>query len=520
MENFKAQLDIIEVISHFIPLRREGANYKAICPFHTERSASFVVSQAKGIYHCFGCGASGDAINFIQEYKKLNFTEAVNELCDIFNLQSPLKAQDNLRLDKYKIIREKLKNLSDRYVENLLSNNQLQEYLFNRGFELEDIKKYSLGFCKDREHRDYFNQKESLELGLETDKNPSFFKNRLMISLFNKNFRHIGFVGRTHNFFDFKNAPKYINSKESYLYHKSENLYNLGFAKSHIQKEKKALIVEGYFDALACNKLNLPYAVATGGTAFNKSFLSQLVNYDCELIFLFDNDNAGQKAIQKALNVCLENNYLNIYAGKLKSNAKDIGEVLEKKLTLNLSKSKGLNTLLKYQFSNANTANEKQMLLNSYKERLNKLSNPFLRKDLIQAFKESLNLDISKTLMPKESFKPKRNTHKLELYKSILSNKIISYIAFELLEGEELDSLSESFKNYMFNDAKDKTALDIEMDESIMTLDTIQAKKALMQVISEFYKEKIAQATNKKDFTLALNLSKNLLKLKDEFFTN
>ena len=446
LDVFKTQLDIVDVIGGFIPLKRSGVNYTCCCPFHSEKSPSFIVSPQKQIYKCFGCGAGGDVITFVKEYKKIEFKEAVSELCEMYHLNNPLSKKESVS----KGLQERLKQLSDVFVSNLLEGHcdssdklnsslaqslnerggstsgttakvassshlaqhlnlaqdtrisgascvsnlhsqsknpslhtqeqtngevfcddfgsfsseragsylsgndqtrtqkstksaqktsqaeqsmswKLRHYLQSRGFDTEDITNFSLGYCRGDEWKQFFSLEEAVKIGIVSEKGYCLFANRLTITLFNASYKPIGFVGRSHPYSNFRNSPKYINSREGILYQKSKNLYNFARAKSHIISSKKVLVVEGYMDAISAWKMGIKNCVATGGTAFNKTFLAQLLPLEPEITFLFDNDEAGQKNILNAIRVCLENGYANVCKGSLKESVKDLGEVLEKR---------------------------------------------------------------------------------------------------------------------------------------------------------------------------------------------
>ena len=439
LDVFKTQLDIVDVIGGFIPLKRSGVNYTCCCPFHSEKSPSFIVSPQKQIYKCFGCGAGGDVITFVKEYKKIEFKEAVSELCEMYHLSNPLSKKESVS----KGLQERLKQLSDVFVSNLLEGHsvlsdksgsllvggghypqgnslasnlhnpdfssqslecqdtpnsesstitesiefqdsglahkvphenyffffvffmlvlawrgggfyfllthhppppqsaiyaskpnlaaKIRNYLENRGFSTDDMINFSIGYCRGDEWKQFFSLDEAIKIGIVSEKGYCLFANRLTITLFNASYKPIGFVGRSHPYSNFRNSPKYINSREGILYQKSKNLYNFARAKSHIIASKKVLVVEGYMDAISAWKMGIKNCVATGGTAFNKTFLAQLLPLEPEITFLFDNDEAGQKNILNAIRVCLENGYANVCKGSLKESVKDLGEVLEKR---------------------------------------------------------------------------------------------------------------------------------------------------------------------------------------------
>lgn len=520
MENFKARLDIVAVIQYFLPLHKEGVNFSACCPFHSEKTPSFKVSPQKQIYHCFGCGANGDVIKFVEEYKKCDFKEATTFLADTFGVESPLK--QNKEVSRYKILSEKLNKIAGIYTQNLLSNVQIMDYITKRGFSQEDITRFSFGYCKGGEWRGILSESEAKELGFITPNNYEFFKDRFMIALFDRNYKNIGFVGRTHPYKNFAKSPKYINSKDSLLYKKSFNLYNLSRAKNSIIKEKKALVVEGYLDACAAWKMGIKNCVATGGTAFNKGFLSALLPLDCEITFLFDSDLSGQKAILRAIEVCQNAQIFNVFKGNLKNDCKDLGEVLEKCQSPEITKTDGFSYFLVYHLKTAKNAKEKDNVINQWREKIASMNNYFLCAELISKIFKVSGIDLSKTHQMRSIESFLASDLQNEVFKAILNDKNFAFVAFDFLYGEELGQWENSFKELMYKDTKDNASIGLSIDSSVKDLDFKQAQRAMFCLIFQNYQQKIAQAKAKNDLNLAFSLSEKYNSLKEQtrvFFT-
>lgn len=519
LEHFKSQLDIVEVIGSFIPLKRAGVNYTACCPFHSEKSPSFMVSPQKQIYKCFGCDASGDVLTFIKEYKKIDFKEALNELCETYNLQNPLSKKES----KTKSSQEGLKKLSDVFVANLLEKSteekhvptKLRHYLQKRGFNDEDITNFCFGYCKGEEWKQFFSHDEAVKIGIVSQKGYCLFANRLTITLFNASYKPIGFVGRTHPYFNFRNSPKYINSRDSILYQKSKNLYNFARAKSDILNTKKVLIVEGYMDALAAWKMGIKNCVATGGTAFNKTFLAQLMPLEPEITFLFDNDEAGQKNTLNALRACIENGYSNVYKGILKQNVKDLGEVLEKGLQPQITKKDGVVYYLRESLAKQSTVRAKDEWLAQWKNFIKSQNNHFFKIDLIQKTKNALGIDISKEKV--QSAPSQSNTNLQNLMSSIVNNKDCAYIASEYLNGDELGEWEADYKAFLSGKELSQNAQKLQWEQN--KTDIASFRKLLSFVIKQHYEQLIQKATMRKDYTHARALSFKLLELKNTLFT-
>lgn len=503
LDIFKSNFDIAEVIGSFIPLKKSGVNFEACCPFHNEKSPSFIVSPQKQIYKCFGCGAGGDVISFVKDYKKLEFREAIEELCAMYNIANPMTKAPS----KTKQIQESLKNLSDRFTQNLLSDDEIAQkirnYIEKRGFESQDIQRFALGYCKGNEWQEFFTQDLAKEAGIISQKGYCLFTNRLVITLFSPSYKVIGFVGRTHPYFNFRNSPKYINSKESTLYQKSRNFYNFARAKSHILAQKKVLVVEGYMDALSAWKMGIKNCVATGGTAFNKTFLAQLIPLDAEITFLFDNDEAGQKNITSAIRVCLENGYNNIYKGNLLNEVKDLGEVLESQEKPKITKTKGVQYYLKSTLNALATTKAKDEFLKSYKDFVLCQKNHFFKIDLINESKKALGFDIfsDKNISHTNKHKSDIST---QIFTSIVNNKDCAYIALEYLDGDELGEYTLDYKNFLQGTLTQKAQ---ELSLKQESLDLKAFRQGLCFLLTKHYDDLIFKASIDKDFAYARALS-------------
>lgn len=514
LETFKNQLDIVQVIETFIPLKKEGANYKGLCPFHNEKTPSFVVSGEKQIYKCFGCDSSGDVINFYQNFKKVEFNQAVRELAELNNLASPLKQTGNTT-NIYKLLQEKLQKLSDIWINNLLAEQKISKYLINRGFSREDFKTFAIGYADNKDNAkktilSIFTPQEAQDLGLLTKSGFCPFSNRITITLYNHSHKPIGFVGRTHSFFNFKQSAKYVNSKETFLYKKSQNLYNYSRARQAILESKKCLVVEGYLDSLAAYKMGIKNCVATGGTAFNKTFLAQLAKLDCEITFLFDNDTSGQKAILRALNCCVENHYFDIYKGNLKNKVKDIAEIQENNVKTStkeqpqITKSDGYIYYLQANINNANSIKEKDEFVKQVRQSIMSMDNYFLKANLLDKVKRALNIDLSKDSIKsnaQSSINAQDNI--TQLFKAILLNERLEYVAVEYLDSDMLKEYDKSFLIYIKDKTMDNQAQRIALDSKIPTLDYNHALKVMFEIITTSLTQKIAKAKQQGNLDLA-----------------
>ncbi len=306
--------DIIELIGEYIDLKKAGSNYKALCPFHNEKTPSFSVSQ-KGFFHCFGCGESGNSISFIQKYLNLSFVEAVSELarrCGIkLNAQEFEDSKENEVRNLYKIAQEF-------YTMLLFQQTGVEafDYFKQRKLSKETMESFSLGYSPDKWDalfKEFMRRGISPELavssGLITNKNNKyydFFRNRAMFPIKDFLGRTIAFGGR--QLVENKLAGKYINSSDSIVYDKKRTLFGIAEAKSFIRQKNEAFIVEGYLDVLSLAQAGIKNVVAPCGTALTSEqllYLKKHTNVNV-LYFLFDGDSAGEQAALRGIPFALE----------------------------------------------------------------------------------------------------------------------------------------------------------------------------------------------------------------------
>lgn len=334
IETLKSQ-SIVSVIERYIPLRKNGTNFIACCPFHSEKSPSFVVSEAKGMYKCFGCGKGGDVISFIKEYEKIDFNEALQRLSELTNIALEYDKEQRVGKSPSEVL-EKINELAK---AELQKRPEIVEYLAARGITQEICERYDIGLVPSKEILlAHFSARELVESNFaneyEKGKISIPMRERISIAIRNPQHKVVAFVARTHPHYNFnKNAPKYINSKESYFYKKAQILYLYSNAKSSIQAKKAAFVVEGYIDSILLHENGYKNALATGGTAFNIQHLNLLTRLDCEVVFCFDNDKSGMAANFRAVKVCFEAGFYRVRVALLKNKnsgrlCKDINEAL------------------------------------------------------------------------------------------------------------------------------------------------------------------------------------------------
>jgi DNA primase len=317
---------ILEVVSDYVTLKKAGKNHRGLCPFHSEKTPSFMVNEEKQIFHCFGCGEGGDAFTFLMKVGHFSFPQAVEELAKRYGVKLPSRELSTTQ-KKEMARREALfqiNQIASEYFHDLLTKRREGEegrrYLSQRGISQEVIAEHRLGYSTDRWDglvRYLQEKKVSLEmaweLGLIFPKKKvgdstlregwyDAFRGRILFPIFDLHQRIVGFGGRVIR----EGQPKYLNSPESSIYHKGEILYGLHVAKRYATEKDCVIIVEGYFDLLTLHQYGLKHSVATLGTALTTQHIRTLKRYTKNLITLFDADQAGIQATLRSLPLFLE----------------------------------------------------------------------------------------------------------------------------------------------------------------------------------------------------------------------
>jgi len=316
-ESFKQDLlnrvDIVDVVSRYVKLKKGGANFTGLCPFHNEKSPSFSVSPAKQFYHCFGCGAHGNAIGFLMSYAGLGYVDAVKDLAATAGMQMPefrpASPQEAARRDRETDLYAIMERAMDFYRAELKKSPRAIEYLKGRGLTGEIAARFRIGYAPDdwqalRRAFPEYEDRALVECGLVVEnegKRYDRFRDRVMFPILSARGAVIGFGGRVLG----PGEPKYLNSPETPLFEKGREIYGLVQARDVIRKAGRALVVEGYMDVVALAQYGVGYAVATLGTATTATHVSKLLRLADELVFCFDGDVAGRKAAWRALEVSL-----------------------------------------------------------------------------------------------------------------------------------------------------------------------------------------------------------------------
>ncbi|CUU74705.1 DNA primase [Campylobacter hyointestinalis] len=375
-DEFKNSLDIEKVISEYIPLKKQGANFIGVCPFHADTKPSLIVSPAKNIYHCFACSAGGDAIKFVMENSKLTFSEACKEIAD--------KTNFNLLFDEKTIKKDYsvLTRAKDAYKAEVF---KVRKYLEKRGVSEASIDKFELGFGIELNEESFDNKKA---YGLNA------MISRLVFPIKNYAGRVIGFGGRTMN----ANGAKYINSPQSAIFNKSAVLYGFFEARNEINRTKEVIICEGYMDAIMAQQAGLKNTVATLGVALTKEHLALIAKFGANVTLVFDNDSAGISAKHRAIELLVKNKMFDSKILLIDSEQKDIADMVllgQTNALLNARRVPIIQNFIDDCLANlANLSIEQRAgKVDKVAHFINSIDNNFLKKQYEQYLKDTYNID-------------------------------------------------------------------------------------------------------------------------------
>lgn len=306
IEDLKSQINIVDVVGRVVALKRAGANHKGVCPFHNEKTPSFVVSEQKQIFTCFGCGASGDVIKFTQRYYNLDFNEAVDKLAGEYGITIKRSSFGEDREKYYEINKEAARFFYRAFTE---EKNAGYTYMKNRGLDDAILKKFGIGYADEKWDSLYtyfknkgVDEKILLELGLISESKGKYydkFRNRVMFPIINTSGKVIGFGGRAIG----DDNPKYLNSPENKVFQKKNNLYALNTTKQDIGKDGYAILVEGYMDAISLYQGGVRNVAASLGTALTENQTKLLKRYTKSVVLSYDADAAGQNAAMRGIEI-------------------------------------------------------------------------------------------------------------------------------------------------------------------------------------------------------------------------
>src|SRR5688500_9831487 len=313
IQSLLGRVDIVDVVDRYVKLKKAGANFSACCPFHTEKTPSFTVSPAKQFYHCFGCGAHGNAIGFLMAYAGMGYVDAVKDLAASVGMQvpesRPRSPEEAAKKEREPDLYAVMEKAMEFYRGELKKSPRAIDYLKGRGLTGEVAARFRIGYAPDdwqglKKTFDDYSSSSLVEAGLVIEgegKRYDRFRDRIMFPILSARGAVIGFGGRVLG----EGEPKYLNSPETPLFEKGREVYGLAQARDAIRAAGRVLVVEGYMDVVALAQYGVGYAVATLGTATTPVHVTKLLRLTDELVFSFDGDAAGRKAAWRALEVSL-----------------------------------------------------------------------------------------------------------------------------------------------------------------------------------------------------------------------
>jgi DNA primase, catalytic core len=405
VDQVQARSDIVEVISRHIPLQKAGRNFKAPCPFHNEKTPSFVVSPDKQIYHCFGCGAGGNVFSFLMKYENLSFPEVVEMLAEKAGIQLPhfgqKKELTSLATQLYKV-----NELAIQFFEGCLPpSREARDYLASRGIGAETIKQFRIGYAPDSWDGvlKFLASKgvngevaEKAGLAIASDRGGYYdrFRKRLIFPIFDLKDRALGFGGRVLD----SSLPKYMNSPETYIYSKGRNLYGLNHAKESIKKAGYALVVEGYLDFIIPYQAGVRNIVATLGTALTIDQVKLLKRLASTVIMVYDPDEAGEAASLRNMDLFISEG-VNVYIAELPKGLDPDGYIRKFGTEDFIKLTKASKNLFDYKMSKLSTrfdiksAHGKASIAGEMLPTISRIENAVLRSNLVKKLAEKLSVD-------------------------------------------------------------------------------------------------------------------------------
>jgi len=406
IDQIQNRTDIVEVISRYIPLQKAGRNYKAPCPFHNEKTPSFIVSPDKQIYHCFGCGAGGNAFSFVMKHENLEFPEVVEMLAEKAGIKLPHLTSEKKELTSLANQLYKINELAVSFFqESLARSAAAKDYLASRGIAEETIKKLRIGYAPDGWEGilNFFQKKnvhgsfvEKAGLAISNEKGGYYdrFRKRPIFPILDLKNRVLGFGGRVLD----SSLPKYMNSPETYVYSKGRNLYGLNFTRDFIKKQGYALIVEGYLDFIIPYQAGVTNIVATLGTALTVDQVKLLKRFANTVIMVYDPDEAGEAASLRNMDLFLGEG-VNVYIAELPKGFDPDGYIRKFGADDFIKLTKSSKNLFDYKLSKLSsrfdirTGHGKAAIAGEMLPTISRIENAVLRSNLIKKLAEKLSVD-------------------------------------------------------------------------------------------------------------------------------
>ncbi|HOQ79887.1 MAG TPA: DNA primase [Candidatus Cloacimonadota bacterium] len=477
--------NIVDLIGSYISLKRSGSNYKACCPFHEEKTGSFMVSPSKQIYKCFGCGKAGNVITFVRDYEKISYMDALKKLAERINLEIPDNKKNSKKDSKLELIYKIYSLTNEYYVENLKKHGNLaKKYLASRSISEETITKFNIGYALDSFsglkkylQRNQINNNILVETGLFKAKDNNvydMFRDRIMFPIFAINGKVIAYGGRAYTA-EQEKIGKYINSPTTPIYIKSKELYGLYHSRFDISKKNYAIIAEGYLDFLRLWECGFTNSVASLGTALTDEQIQLLGRYTKHINILFDGDKAGKNAAIKAAGIAVKHG-LNAKIIQLPENEDPDSFLINNPpmaLQHLIDNALTLNEFLKMNQNLIETREAIDYLIDISKQMTDPISKDLFLKDISESFKiqeSSLREQIAKQsfvqghdVQKPKKFEFKKSIAEENLIQSILQNnniikKVLQEIDFDYFINEDMRIIFKILSDNQDFDYNERTA--------------------------------------------------------------
>ena len=522
-ENLKNSIDIVDIISNYIEIKKAGANFKANCPFHGENTPSFVISPAKQIYHCFGCGVGGDAIQFVKEYEKLNYPEALEKIASMmnFSLAYTKGSSDNNEA------RRLLEQVQGWYSKNLDYNPIAKEYIQKRGINQQSIETFGIGFVgASHELMNFLSANflpipKAQEAGVVAQSDRGGFYARLVdrvtFPIHTASGAIVGFGGRT-----ITNHPaKYINSPQTKLFNKSQLLYGYSKAKEYIYKNRKLIVCEGYLDVIMFHQAGFKEAVATLGTALTEEHLPLLRKGQPKIVLAYDGDKAGVAAALKA-SIMLTHGGFDGSVVLFPNGADPADMIAQGRVQEVANLLRAEQPLIPFVIEmiakahNLQNPREKEVAFATVKEYLDKLS-PIIREAYISHSATVLGVSVALfgASVKKENINarfssPKEDIGRLSIIKTLYENRNLIDNIVSVVDSSMFGNYTALFESVIKQQSNNPNLVGLMLDENIKIMQESELKRALGAFLFGYYSNRLKAITT--DSTIPLRKKSFLIR--------
>ena len=527
IENLKNNLDVVDIVSQYIELKKSGANFKACCPFHGETTPSFVVSPAKQIYHCFGCGVGGDSIKFVMEYEKLTYPETIEKLASMNNFTLEYEENSSEKKQDTRVIEE----VNKFYQKLFVSNPAVKDYIHQRGISDFSVEKFEIGYAPISADTinflksNHYNLTDAIDLGIiDTGTNGLYsrFIERITFPIYSITAKLVGFGGRTitgHN-------AKYVNSPQTKLFNKSRLLYGYHLAKEQIYKKNQIIVCEGYLDVIMLHQAGFNTAVATLGTALTQEHLPLLRRGEPKIILAYDGDNAGLAAAFKASVMLSQSEFeggVIIFADGLdpadmvhNGKINELNEIFSNPISFIPYVIDYI--ISKYEIIDPNQKQKALTEANDYLKSLSLLNQDEYKRYLAQKLniRENLVKISSNKQRPFESNLTKIDIAELCIIKSILEKPKRLDSVLDIVDASMFEIHKNEFE-LLLTDIGNISLNSIVLNEKLENYDDERLNQELLTLVYKFYTNKLTAISydNSLDFKQKANL---IRKIKDNIY--